>query len=121
MTETISMYQATSMNQPTPDPRSPVLLVEDEQSISEPLPARSRVAAFARQLRAPGLRTLDPDAVLLDLALPDADGCDVCRRLRRDSDVPIIMVTANGTVTDRVVALELGLTTTWSSRSRPAR
>ena len=40
--------------------------------------------------------------------LPDGDGRDVCRRLRRDSDVPIIIVTASGTVTDRVVGLELG-------------
>ena len=46
--------------------------------------------------------------VLLDLALPDADGRDVCRRIRAGSDVPIIIVTASGTVTDRVVGLELG-------------
>ena len=46
--------------------------------------------------------------ILLDLALPDGDGRDVCRRIRRDSSVPIIMVTASGTVTDRVVGLELG-------------
>ncbi len=46
--------------------------------------------------------------ILLDLALPDADGRDVCRELRARSPVPIIMVTASGTVTDRVVGLELG-------------
>ena len=46
--------------------------------------------------------------VLLDLALPDLDGRDVCRLLRRDSTVPIIIITASGTVTDRVVGLELG-------------
>jgi DNA-binding response OmpR family regulator len=46
--------------------------------------------------------------VLLDLALPDADGRDVCRRMRSESDVPIIIVTASGSVTDRVVGLELG-------------
>jgi len=46
--------------------------------------------------------------VLLDLSLPDIDGRDLCRQLRLDSDVPIIMVTASGTVTDRVVGLELG-------------
>ena len=54
------------------------------------------------------VRELQPDVVLLDLALPDIDGRDVCRRLRLESDVPIIMVTASGTVTDRVVGLELG-------------
>src|ERR1700760_2672136 len=91
-----------------------VLLVEDEESISEP---------FARALAGVGFRTrvartggeaielaatLEPDVVLLDLALPDQDGRDVCRRLRHGSDVPIIMVTASGALTDRVVGLELG-------------
>ena len=51
---------------------------------------------------------LGPDVVLLDLALPDQDGREVCRALRQHSDVPIIMVTASGTLTDRVVGLELG-------------
>ena len=91
-----------------------VLLVEDEQSIAEPfahaltrsgfLTTVARTATEAIEL----IETVDPDVVLLDLALPDGDGRDVCRRLRRDSDVPIIMVTASGTVTDRVVGLELG-------------
>jgi two-component system, OmpR family, response regulator RegX3 len=91
-----------------------VLLVEDEASIADP---------FARALERAGLHTtvartgaeaialaatLDPDVVLLDLALPDVDGRDVCRVLRRESTVPIIIVTASGTVTDRVVGLELG-------------
>jgi two-component system, OmpR family, response regulator RegX3 len=53
-------------------------------------------------------RRLEPDVVLLDLALPDVNGRDVCRQLRRSSDVPIIMITASGTVTDRIVGLELG-------------
>ena len=91
-----------------------MLLVEDEESIAEP---------FARALTRHGFRTtvartaaealalhtqLAPDIVLLDLALPDGDGRDVCRDIRRSSDVPIIMVTASGTVIDRVVGLELG-------------
>jgi DNA-binding response OmpR family regulator len=91
-----------------------VLLVEDERSISEP---------FAHALNRNGFRTtvagtcaeaieladrIAPDVVLLDLALPDGDGRDVCRRLRQSSDVPIIVVTASGTVLDRVVGLELG-------------
>ena len=49
-----------------------------------------------------------PDVILLDLALPDLDGRDVCQHLRRASSVPIILVTASGTVTDRVVGLEPG-------------
>ena len=64
----------------------------------------ARTGAEAIELAA----VLHPEVVLLDLALPDGDGRDVCRRLRRDSDVPIIIVTASGTVTDRVVGLELG-------------
>jgi len=48
------------------------------------------------------------DAVILDLMLPDADGLDLCRRLRSSSDVPILMLTARGEPMDRVVGLELG-------------
>ena len=48
------------------------------------------------------------DAVILDLMLPDADGLDVCRRLRAGSDVPILMLTARGEPMDRVVGLEIG-------------
>jgi two-component system, OmpR family, response regulator RegX3 len=94
--------------------RPTVLLVEDEESISEPFAEAltrngfpttvARTAAEALALNA----RLEPDLVLLDLALPDGDGRDVCRRLRRSSDVPIIMITASGTVIDRVVGLELG-------------
>ncbi|WIM10796.1 MAG: Two-component transcriptional response regulator, OmpR family [Enhydrobacter sp.] len=48
------------------------------------------------------------DAVILDLMLPDADGLDLCRRLRAVSDVPILMLTARGEPMDRVVGLEIG-------------
>ncbi len=48
------------------------------------------------------------DAVILDLMLPDADGLDLCRRLRATSDVPILMLTARGEPMDRVVGLEIG-------------
>ena len=48
------------------------------------------------------------DAVILDLMLPDADGLDVCRRLRGTTDVPILMLTARGEPMDRIVGLELG-------------
>jgi DNA-binding response OmpR family regulator len=109
------MHQISSNDQPAATASGPlVLLVEDERSIAEP---------FAQALRRAGFRTTvaqtaaeavslaaarGPDVILLDLALPDGDGRDVCRRIRRESSVPIIMVTASGSVTDRVVGLELG-------------
>ena len=48
------------------------------------------------------------DGVLLDVMLPDGDGFDLCRRIRVDSDIPIIMLTARGEETDRIVGLEIG-------------
>jgi DNA-binding response OmpR family regulator len=91
-----------------------VLLVEDESSIAEPFaqalerngfsPTIAGTASDALRLA----QEIEPDVVLLDLTLPDGDGRDVCRELRKGSDVPIIMLTARGTVTDRVVGLEMG-------------
>jgi two-component system, OmpR family, response regulator RegX3 len=103
------------MSAPAADPHSPrVLLVEDERSIAEPFASaltrsgfRTTVASTATEAMVL-IAELEPDVVLLDLSLPDGDGRDICRRLRLESDVPIIMVTASGTVTDRVVGLELG-------------
>jgi len=54
------------------------------------------------------LRSSDPDIVILDVMLPQMDGFAVCRRIRESSRVPIIMLTARGEVTDRIVGLELG-------------
>lgn len=53
-------------------------------------------------------RSERPDLVVLDLGLPEMDGLEVCRALRRDSDVPIIMLTARVEETDRLIGLELG-------------
>ena len=95
-------------------PAASVLVVEDEPSIADPF-ARALLRGGFRptvaRTGAEALRAVDelaPDVVLLDLALPDADGRDVCREIRAGSDVPIIIVTASGSVTDRVVGLELG-------------
>ena len=107
--------------------RKKILLVEDEASIVRPLadalgregfdPHVARTAAEAIELA----RQVEPDLVLLDLMLRDGSGFDVCRELRRSSDVPIVMLTARGDEADRVVGLELGATTTSSSHSAPAR
>jgi two-component system, OmpR family, response regulator RegX3 len=91
-----------------------VLVVEDEPSIAEPFARALRRGGFRPTVAGTGAEALravhemPPDVVLLDLALPDADGRDVCRQIRAGSDVPIIIVTASGSVTDRVVGLELG-------------
>jgi len=94
--------------------RPRILFVEDERSISEPFakalaregfePHVAATAARALELAA----SLDPDLILLDLHLPDGDGRDVCRTIRARSGVPIIILTARGTETDRIVGLELG-------------
>ena len=91
-----------------------ILLVEDEESISDPFSralAREGFEPVVAKTAADALRLaslVDPELVLLDLMLPDGDGRDVCRELRRRSDTPIIMLTARGTETDRIVGLELG-------------
>jgi OmpR family response regulator RpaB len=91
-----------------------ILLIDDDQDMAAPL--REYFARFDLELSAAhhptdGLRMLrehGPDLVILDLMLPAMDGFDVCRAIRRDSEVPIIMLTARGEVTDRIVGLELG-------------
>ncbi|MFN8161132.1 MAG: response regulator transcription factor [Solirubrobacterales bacterium] len=91
-----------------------ILFVEDEESISQPFAEALRRAGFEPLVTASGSEALElaestpPDLVLLDLGLPDSDGRDVCRELRRRSDVPIVMLTARGTEMDRIVGLELG-------------
>ncbi len=88
-----------------------LLLVEDDDSIAEPLVAGLRREGFDVVRAATGAEALaaaEPDLVLLDLRLPDVDGFTVCRELRARSDVPIIVVSARGEEVDRVVGLELG-------------
>jgi len=94
--------------------RPTILLVEDERSIAEPFAGALAREGFEPVIAATARAALelfrrhDPQLVLLDIALPDGDGREVCRELRRESSVPIIMLTARGTETDRVVGLELG-------------
>ena len=91
-----------------------ILVVEDEESISGPFADALRRAGFEALVTGTAAGALElaadaePDLVMLDLALPDGDGRDVCRELRRRSDVPIVMLTARGTEMDKVVGLELG-------------
>jgi two-component system phosphate regulon response regulator OmpR len=97
-----------------------VLMIEDDLRLGAMVTTYLADAGFAVQQApdgAAGLAALvSPDArraaafdlVLLDLMLPDADGLELCRRIRASSDVPIVMVTARGDTADRIVGLELG-------------
>ncbi len=99
---------------PAQAPSGRILVVEDEESISEPFAEALRRANFEAVVTATAAGALElaeseqPDLVMLDLILPDGDGRDVCRELRRRSDVPIMMLTARGTELDKIVGLELG-------------
>jgi DNA-binding response OmpR family regulator len=88
-----------------------ILLVEDDDTIAIPLMDGLGRYGFTVDRASTGREVggrLDVDMVLLDLGLPDADGIDVCQRIRARSAVPIIMLTARGTEVDRVVGLEVG-------------
>ncbi len=91
-----------------------VLIVEDDTRIARWVQVYFERAGFAAEVAhdgAAGLaraRELTPDLIILDLMLPRVDGVDVCRTLRRESDVPIIMLTAREAHTERVIGLESG-------------
>ncbi|MEY4373413.1 MAG: hypothetical protein RL219_2182 [Actinomycetota bacterium] len=91
-----------------------VLIVEDEESFVEALTVGLRKEGFRVEIARDGLEAIlrfdevKPDIVLLDLMLPKVSGEDVCREIRKRSQVPIIMVTAKSSEIDTVVGLELG-------------
>ncbi len=91
-----------------------ILVVDDEPAVVNLLVYNLQKAHYRVLTAADGrealrvVRESKPDLVLLDLMIPEVDGLDVCRELRRDSALPIIMITARGEETDRVVGLELG-------------
>ncbi len=91
-----------------------ILLIDDDEELAAPLAAylqRFDLALDSAARPSIGLAKLGAqafDAVILDVMLPEIDGFEVCRRIRRDSDIPVLMLTARGDVTDRVVGLELG-------------
>jgi two-component system, OmpR family, phosphate regulon response regulator OmpR len=93
---------------------SAILLVDDDEKLCVLLVeyfARFNLAVRAVSHPDAALRALKqspPDLVILDIMLPDMDGLALCRKIRESSRVPVIMLTARGDVTDRVVGLELG-------------
>ncbi|MEX1142380.1 MAG: response regulator transcription factor [Thermoleophilaceae bacterium] len=95
--------------------RSPrVLVVEDDRDIADVLRRSLDLDGYEVRLAGDGQAALDqagafePDAVILDLGLPKLDGVEVCRRLRADGDVPILMLTARDGVDARVAGLDSG-------------
>jgi len=91
-----------------------ILVVDDEPSVTDLLAYNLRKALYDVQVAADGRAALrlagefQPDLILLDLMIPEVDGLDVCRELRKTSNVPVIMITARGEEIDRVIGLELG-------------
>jgi two-component system phosphate regulon response regulator OmpR len=91
-----------------------VLIVDDDTRLSAMLAdylAGNGFAVHTAATATAGIADLGrraPDAVILDVMLPDIDGFETCRRMRAVSDVPILMLTAKGEETDRIVGLELG-------------
>jgi len=91
-----------------------ILVVDDEPAVTDLLAYNLRKAGYQVYIAADGESALKiahddhPDLILLDVMIPELDGLDVCRELRKTSSVPVIMITARGEEVDRVVGLELG-------------
>ncbi|VAW31033.1 Phosphate regulon transcriptional regulatory protein PhoB (SphR) [hydrothermal vent metagenome] len=91
-----------------------ILIVEDETRIAHWVQSYFEQAGFKTLVTADGAEglqlalTKQPDLVILDWMLPGMDGLEVCKRIRRESSVPIIMLTAKGKEIDRILGLELG-------------
>src|SRR5918911_5269253 len=91
-----------------------ILVVEDEPTLRETLVDALEADGFRVVAAADGrsalttFRAEQPDLVLLDLMLPELSGIEVCRIIRQESGVPIVMLTAKGAEVDKIVGLELG-------------
>ena len=108
-----------------------ILLVEDERALREALADALAGDGYTVEQAADGVagltafRAKEPDLVLLDLMLPEMNGIEICRAIRSNSKVPIIMVTAKAAETDRIAGLDLGaddyVTKPFSARELSAR
>ncbi len=91
-----------------------LLIVDDDPNICELVDLYFTKEGYEVETQNDGgkaiesFRNFEPDIILLDLMLPGMDGYDICREIRRESNVPIIMLTARGETLDKVVGLELG-------------
>jgi len=108
-----------------------VLVVEDESSIASFVALYLKNAGYTVKTAATGGEALkqigadQPSLIVLDLNLPDIDGIEVCRRIRKSADIPIIMLTARDEDVDKIIGLEVGaddyLTKPFNPRERVAR
>ncbi len=102
------------LDRPRPAGRRMILLVDDEPTLRETLAEALEGEGWTVVTAGDGAEALErfrsdrPDLVLLDLMLPELSGIEVCRILRAESDVPIVMLTARDAEVDKVVGLELG-------------
>jgi len=93
---------------------SKIMIVDDDSNICELLRLYLEKEGFATVIARNGAQALDifpkenPDLILLDVMMPELDGWQVCREIRKKSNCPIIMITAKSEVIDRVLGLELG-------------
>jgi len=95
-----------------------ILIIDDDVRLADMLSDYLSECGFLAEARHSGVAGIEAvaessvgqgySAVILDIMLPDIDGLEVCRRLRAQGDVPILMLTARGEDTDRIVGLELG-------------
>ncbi len=91
-----------------------VLMIEDDEALAEMVAEYLGEAGYQVTSRGEAMSGLELirrnefDALILDVMLPDLDGFEVCRKVRAESDLPILMLTARGDETDRIVGLELG-------------
>lgn len=91
-----------------------ILIVEDDPTVRDTLALNLRAEGYEVHTAEDGeiglqqARELDLDLIVLDIMLPHLDGLTVCRLLRRESQVPIILLTARGTETDKIIGLETG-------------
>src|SRR5881628_2830211 len=96
------------------EPAGKILLVEDEESLAESIRYSLEREGYAVSVAADGRAAIErfradaPDLIVLDLMLPELPGLDVCRMIRQESTVPIVMVTAKDSEADKVTGLELG-------------
>ena len=104
-----------------------ILVVEDDSAIRETLKVWLNRSGFTTLFAVKGdeglhaFRRENPDLVILDVMLPEIDGLEFCKRIREFSTTPVLMLSALGEETDRILGLEVGADDYLSSRSIPMR